>query len=284
MKGKLTIFTLTALTCIFAAVSSGAAVFAGDIIVESKSVMAGESFTVKVWLAGNELDLTSLRLPLKFDNQYLTCTYVDFDGSMISSGMDGYYRVDDGQVTIAYEPTAINPLATFSDDSGLVATLYFTASDDAPETSVAIDSIYHQEVLSYSGAAISRWIRSEISDGSGESALGTTFAAGTIEIRRPTGVGDESDNLLPVAFELNQNYPNPFNPTTSISFSLPEKATVRLEIFNLLGQSVSILADEEFPAGHHELVWNAGDVPSGVYFYRISTGKQNLTRKMLLLK
>jgi len=284
MKSKLMIFTLLAFVCIFLVNSAGAAVYGGDIIIESKAVMAGESFTVNVWLAGNDLEISSLRIPLKYDSQYLTCTYVDFGGSLKTSGMTGYSDISDGQVILAYKPNVIFPISTFSADSGLVATLYFTASADAPEVTVAVDSIYHSTQFDQFGTTFYRWNRAELADISGDQALLPTFEAGNIEVRRSTDVGDDISVLLPGSFALNQNYPNPFNPTTTISFSLPEKAGVRLEVFNVLGQSVDVLADEEYPAGLHQVTWDASDIPSGVYFYRISANKQTLTRKMLLLK
>jgi len=94
-------------------------------------------------------------------------------------------------------------------------------------------------------------------------------------------------------FFLTQNYPNPFNSATLIQYSLPEKARVTLEIFNLMGQRVRRLVAEEQVAGQYELRWNGTNkkaqiVPGGVYFYRLSaqTDKQTYTvqRKLLFLK
>lgn len=95
--------------------------------------------------------------------------------------------------------------------------------------------------------------------------------------------------VLPEKFTLEQNIPNPFNPITNIHFTLPGPGHVRLEVFNILGQSVIVLNDEELPAGYHNTVWNGVDnggtpVASGIYFYRIDYDNQNQTRKMLLLK
>ena len=94
---------------------------------------------------------------------------------------------------------------------------------------------------------------------------------------------DDREQIIET-FELVQNYPNPFNPATTIAFTLPAKAHVRLEIFNLLGQTVAVLADDEFTAGTHEINWEASGAPSGVYFYRISASSSIITKKMILLK
>lgn len=105
-----------------------------------------------------------------------------------------------------------------------------------------------------------------------------------------TGVlgGGGDQNLLPRA-HLAQNYPNPFNPETMISYALARDAGVRLEIFNLLGQSVRILADGWNTAGQQSVVWDGRDqagqqVASGVYFYRLQAGQETTTRKMVLLR
>lgn len=94
---------------------------------------------------------------------------------------------------------------------------------------------------------------------------------------------------LPDDFALEQNYPNPFNPTTEIGFSLPHAAEVRLEVFNVMGQRVTVLADRAFEAGHQVVQWHGTDdhgsfVASGVYFYRLETRGFTETKKMLLLK
>jgi hypothetical protein len=88
---------------------------------------------------------------------------------------------------------------------------------------------------------------------------------------------------------LQQNFPNPFNPTTNIHFTLPARTGVRLAVYDVGGQLVSILVDEPRAAGPHSATWNgtnaAGEpVASGIYFYRLETRRETLTRKMILLK
>jgi len=89
---------------------------------------------------------------------------------------------------------------------------------------------------------------------------------------------------LPDEFSLSQNYPNPFNPATDISFSLPTPSNVTLEVFNVLGQRVAILADGAYAAGRHTVTWNATGNSSGIYFYRLRADGFVETKKMLLLK
>jgi hypothetical protein len=99
----------------------------------------------------------------------------------------------------------------------------------------------------------------------------------------------ESDKPLPDTYRLFQNYPNPFNPSTTIAFDLPVASPVRLDIFNILGQRIVTLVDQNLPAGKHNVTWDGHDgenrsVASGVYFYRIKAGDFEAKRKMMLLK
>ncbi len=89
---------------------------------------------------------------------------------------------------------------------------------------------------------------------------------------------------IPTSFSLEQNYPNPFNPSTTIQFGLPEAAIVRLEVFNVLGQRVKELVTEQLSAGFHAVPFNATDLSSGIYIYRIQAGTFVETKKMTLIK
>lgn len=104
---------------------------------------------------------------------------------------------------------------------------------------------------------------------------------------RSTGntVGVENEiTTLPNKYELMANYPNPFNPTTNIQFALPTTSNVKLTVVNALGQVVSELVNGQLSAGVHNVVWNAVNMTSGIYFYRVEANDFVQTRKMLLLK
>jgi hypothetical protein len=96
-------------------------------------------------------------------------------------------------------------------------------------------------------------------------------------------------NEIPDKFALSQNYPNPFNPSTKIKFSLPNTSeggakAVKLVIYDILGNEIKMLANENLKPGDYEIEWNASNFPSGVYFYKITADVFNETRKMVLIK
>ena len=100
-----------------------------------------------------------------------------------------------------------------------------------------------------------------------------------------TVTASSDDNLmLPEAFALFQNYPNPFNPSTQIEFSLPEASLVRLEVFNTLGQRVQTLKNEKMPAGNYSVTFEAFDLTTGIYLYRLTAGEFSQINRMLLIK
>jgi hypothetical protein len=83
---------------------------------------------------------------------------------------------------------------------------------------------------------------------------------------------------------LSQNYPNPFNPTTVIKYQIPKQSFVTIKIYDVLGSEVATLVNEEKPIGNFELMWNAENLASGIYFYRLQAGDFIETKKMILLK
>ena len=98
-----------------------------------------------------------------------------------------------------------------------------------------------------------------------------------------TGVVKISKDI-PDHFNLYQNYPNPFNPSTRIRFALPEASNVKIEIYNAIGQRVAVLVNETRPTGYFEVNFDASKYASGLYIYRIQTGKFIQSKKMMLLK
>jgi hypothetical protein len=98
-----------------------------------------------------------------------------------------------------------------------------------------------------------------------------------------TGI-KKMNNNLPNSFSLSQNYPNPFNPTTMIQYSIPKSGSVTLKVFNMLGQEVATLVNQQQQAGNYSINFNASRLASGVYMYRIQSGSFTSTKKMMLVK
>jgi len=88
---------------------------------------------------------------------------------------------------------------------------------------------------------------------------------------------------LPAGYTLSQNYPNPFNPTTTIEFSLPQSGFVSLRVFDLLGQEIATLVNEEKAAGSYRATFDASNLPSGTYFYALKTAEHSSVKKMAFL-
>jgi len=96
---------------------------------------------------------------------------------------------------------------------------------------------------------------------------------------------DEKYHHFPENYRLSQNYPNPLNPSTTIEFALPSAQTVSLKVYNALGQEVAaLLSNQRMPAGLHKATFETGDLPSGVYYYRIEAGEFVNSKKMILLR
>ena len=93
-----------------------------------------------------------------------------------------------------------------------------------------------------------------------------------------------NEQILPVNYVLSQNYPNPFNPTTTIEFKLPVNGKVKLSVYNIRGQEVATLVNSKLTAGLHQIQWNASNLPSGLYVYRLQAGSIVLNKKLMLLK
>ena len=149
---------------------------------------------------------------------------------------------------------------------------YFGYSNDVVQGDIAEFCNLSQMMYKYPG--VSLWEYNQIS----HSYIWEEYSSAWT----PTGISDESNS--PVHYNLSQNYPNPFNPTTNIQYSISRRQFVELKIFNVLGQEIETLVNAEKHAGNYQVEFNAANLPSGVYFYRIQAGSFNQVKKMILLK
>ena len=213
----------------------------------------------------------------------------------IASG-DGTDRTTNGGATWDISPDQI-PGTVFSGSAikRSPGTWYFISGNEVYKSVDQGDSF----VIDYTQASVFQHIKMKVvTAGDNEWICG--YAVGNngtiakyLEHYTVTEVELNTD-LLPAEFSIAQNYPNPFNPSTSIEFSVPVDADVTLTIYNLLGQVVTTLVNEEVSAGHYSTVWNGADgngfqVSSGIYFYEMKASGNNGTaysqmKKMILLK
>ncbi len=130
-------------------------------------------------------------------------------------------------------------------------------------------------------------IRIKAIDFDGNPAIDVSDAL--FSITSATSVDNELTEKLPTTFEVQQNYPNPFNSATIIRFQLPEVSSVTIKIFNMMGQEIVTLADQQFKPGYHQVNWGGKDqvgklVSSGIYFYRLEASSQIIIRKLLYVQ
>jgi hypothetical protein len=251
-------------------------------VVPSKSANAA---TVKVYLS-NSVGMAGASIPLSFAaiGSDIQCTQISFKGSRVEHFKGQYPQVDNVNKRVLIG--LVRDLGPEIDDvlpagEGLVATLHFVSEKNQcrPELSIvawplSAGKLYFDMVDQKGGSicqkkAEDRAIAIPIKDG------GSTEA---VEPEAKTST-----------FQLERNYPNPFNPETVLKFNLPEASKVDLKVYNILGQVVRTLVDEELPAGPHSVVWDGrndqgSDVASGVYFYRIQAGSFESTMRMTLLR
>ena len=106
--------------------------------------------------------------------------------------------------------------------------------------------------------------------------------SGVITVENPTVV--KEDEITVEDFELKQNYPNPYNPSTKISFVIPASGIVKLKAYNILGNEITTLLNEQLFAGEHTVLFNAAGLSSGIYFYALTVNGYTKTKEMVLLK
>lgn len=144
---------------------------------------------------------------------------------------------------------------------------------------------FYSRTLGYDGSyqPVNRALQLDVFD-SANPILSATSTKILTEYCAGYNLAKKNNELLPEKFTLQQNYPNPFNPLTIIKYDLPADSRVQLKIYDILGKEVTELINEDKPAGYHEVEFNASNLASGVYLYRIQAGSFVDTKKMILLK
>jgi hypothetical protein len=102
-------------------------------------------------------------------------------------------------------------------------------------------------------------------------------------LANPVGV-EENPAVHPTEYALKQNYPNPFNPSTKIKYQIPKLSFATLKVYDVLGSEILTIVNEEKPAGSYEILFNAMNLSSGIYFYQLKAESYIETKKMVLLR
>lgn len=270
--------------------TSPAFAYGGVVTVENVQVEPGDKGELEIRLSNNDSPISGIEIPMHKTMGDITIDSVSFVGNMASAQFYGdvspYGAIGDTFNVFILPSGFPSPFPTISAAEGLLATIHFSVSPTAFDGIIYIDSLFTIDSLPLGGGGYTVVIKQvNASDPTGLITYFPDFVGGSITIGTPTDVNDDNfDKGLPTNYALEQNYPNPFNPATVIEFALPEASQVRLEIFNILGQSVEVLVDERLSAGIHQVTYEASSNPSGVYFYRLTHNDGVETKKMTLLK
>jgi hypothetical protein len=180
-----------------------------------------------------------------------------------------------------YNGSAWQTVATFARAGSVQNNVFYHATVTIPRSTYTFPSNAQIRFLCDASADNDDVYIDQIEFRGTTATLGSSFAK----------VSDEVSvaEALPESFELKQNYPNPFNPSTTIAFSLPEASEVTIKVYDLSGNLVRTLVNDNRTAGEHEVTWNGLNdkgvrVSSGVYIYRIEAGNFAQTRRMVMLK
>ncbi len=172
--------------------------------------------------------------------------------------------------------TPSNPLVSVRDSLVLIDA---TAAGDAVALRAALEILGLQRGATF-GRMVSGWFPI--------SAIGDLENIDNLQSIRPASritTDTEADEPgIPERFALGQNFPNPFNPTTTIPVDLTDSGAVVLYVYDVAGRRIDTLIDGVLPAGRHEVVWEAKNLPTGVYFYRLTAGDFSQVRQMMLVK
>lgn len=248
-----------------------------SVWVDDIDIVPGQQFSVRVYNS-NEHPIYNITIPLEYQSDNIVFDSISVSDTRSSDATVVDALADDSQKRVFL-------ILKFRDDqllapgSGTLARLHFTCSLSGMTSNVSLDtteSVYGD--YNFQLGSLHGYVKTY-----------PDFHPGAITVQIATDAEDNHLSNLPTAFSMAQNYPNPFNPTTSIAFALPKRSHVVMEVFNILGQNVRRLVDENLPAGNHSIIFDGRDnygneLASGVYLYRIKTDQFTHSKKMMLMK
>jgi len=190
-----------------------------------------------------------------------------------------------GHISMISEGTEIGPSSSWHQSTSYpnLPLIYGPSFTDwAGKTAIAGFKVYTNSGERYG------WIRFEVaSDGSYVKLIDLAYNAtkdATINAGQKWPVSADENLSKPIKFELSQNFPNPFNPTTTIEYSVAKEGLINISVFNILGQKVAELINEVKSVGNYKINFNASNLTSGVYYYKLTAGNYTIAKKMQLIK
>jgi hypothetical protein len=247
-----------------------------DKFAMGKAVTGDANTVIVPLVVTNEANLTAMDIPLTFSEGVTlqevnwTDTRTEYFDLKIANIMNDQNKVIIGmlpQIASADKPD-------LEAGTGVVANLVFRI-DDPAVTEINIETFEQQDP----GHALMFVYHTWDENGQiGQYEAYPEFSPVNVSLSSLAG------STLPGSFALKQNYPNPFNPSTEIAFDLPKASHVELTVFNVLGQELETLVNNDLAAGSHSVQFDASRYSSGVYFYRIQAEDFQETKKMMLVK
>lgn len=275
---------ITAIVLLFAVYLCPTAYGSADtLLVDSRVVVPGYDYSFPIYGVLHQ-QYSGFEIPLTFTSYALVFDSATLDNSVVPANFTiSLWPNEDSSSAVIfifpYPPSNFGSL--IQPPGGRICNVYFHVRWFAPEQTVFVDTAAFDLYDTETDTIIKTYTLSGYDDNG--FALQPEFIYGTISIA--TGVDDNGEEgAVPDNFELFQNYPNPFNPRTRIGYMLPYETDITVEIYNLLGESVIRFEREKQQSGYHEVEFDASNLKSGIYFYRIRAGDFTRTKKMLLLR
>jgi hypothetical protein len=248
-----------------------------SVWIDNINIVPGDKFSIGVH-ADNEFPCVNVRMPLEYQSDNIVFDSLSIDGTRSFHAILAETLADDEAKTV-YLILGYDDAQPLPAGSGPIAELHFTCALSGTTSSVLVDT---------TEIALGDYYF-QLSDLFSNMKIYPTITPGIISVDLSTDVETDNFGNLPKVYSLDQNYPNPFNPTTSIRFALPERSRVTLDVFNILGQNVRQLVNDNLQAGYHSIIFDCRDndgkeLASGVYLYRLKTDQFTRSRKMMLMK
>jgi len=248
-----------------------------SVWVESTTVLPGQQFSLTMFSC-NEEPVSNIKIPIQYYSDNLMFDSIVTAGTRSEGAAVADILADNSQkralISLRFSEGNLLPIG-----EGPLVVLHFTCQTTGTATLVNLDTTEYEYAQYYF----------QLGELFENVKIYPDFHAGKIMIDQSLDADDNTSVYLPSVYSLEQNYPNPFNPSTTITYALPERSHVRMEIYNVLGQEVRQLINQTMPAGIHVVTFDGLDkdgneLASGVYLYRIKTEAYTQSKKMLLMK